>query len=318
MTTSILQPTLIDPQDRQQALFTLLLPGSNRKQASRFEAFAAQQRIGLDLLWGVRDETGRIESCVLCVPAAGRTAMLFASPTVHEVQIPLRARLIDHALQALKSEDIDLVQALLPCEDALGSASHREGGLRFLAELVYMELSLPRMRQSTPLPDGVDLVPITTSELPELARVLKASYVETQDCPELGGLRRIDDIIEGHGAVGTVEPGGWMLLRVHGSFEGAILVNRASDGRGHELVYLGLSREVRGNGYGQMMLDHALHRVAASQSRRMTLAVDSRNTPALSLYERTGFRGTTRRHAFIRSVVDGEAGKTSCPPAVDN
>ena len=68
--------------------------------------------------------------------------MLFASPTVHEVQIPHRARLIDHALQALKSEDIDLAQALLPCED-VGSAPHREGGLRFPAELVYMELSCP-------------------------------------------------------------------------------------------------------------------------------------------------------------------------------
>ena len=135
------------------------------------------------------------------------------------------------------------------------------------------------MRQSTPLPDGVDLVPITTSELPELARVLKASYVETQDCPNWWFSAASMTSSK------AMEP--WVRLnRGAGCCSACMdrsrerLVNRASDGGG-ELVYLGLSREVRGNGYGQMMLDHALHRVAASQCQ-MTLAVDSRNTPGVS------------------------------------
>ena len=318
MTTSTLQPTLIEPQDRQQALLTLLQPGSNRKHAGRFEAFAAEQRIGLDLLWGLRSESGTIESCVLCVPAAGRTAMLFASPITHGEHVVPRARLISHALDALVAEDIDLAQALLPCEDTLGAAAHLEGGFHFLAELVYMELSPPRAGHATPLPSGVELVPITTAELPELATVLEASYIDTLDCPELSGLRHIEDIIEGHGAIGTVEPGGWTLLRVDGEFSGAILVNRASDDQGHELVYLGLSPQVRGNGYGRLLLHHALQRITGARSRRLTLAVDSRNTPAISLYSSTGFRRTTQRQAFIRSVTEASAGKTSCPPSVDN
>ena len=243
--------------------------------------------------------------------------MIFSSPVIREGQIPHRARLISHAVEQLKGEDIDLAQALLSCDDGMGRAAHLDGGLQFLAELVYMELSLPRTWNPPTLPAGIELVPITTDELPDLAGVLEASYIETQDCPELGGLRRTQDIIEGHGAIGTVEPGGWTLLRVDGRFHGAVLVNQSSDARGHELVYLGLSKDVRGNGYGKLLLDHAIHRVIGNRSRSMTLAVDTRNQPAISLYTNTGFRSTTRRHAFIRSVATGPAGKTTCPPPVD-
>ena len=70
MTTSILQPTRIDPQDRQQALFPLLLPGSNRKQASRFEAFAAQREQG---------QGGG--TCSLSAPTPWRSMARHESPT---------------------------------------------------------------------------------------------------------------------------------------------------------------------------------------------------------------------------------------------
>ena len=137
----------------------------------------------------------------------------------------------------------------------------------------------------------------------QLSSVLESSYEGTLDCPGLCGLRQTRDIIAGHRALGRVEPDGWILLKVDGHFEGVIMINRSPDKSGYELVYLGMSKAVRNRGLGRYLLEEAVHRFSGRGPRRMTLAADANNTPALSLYASMGFTASMRRTACIRPVM---------------
>ena len=228
--------------------------------------------------------------------------MVFTSPTLHQSHVDTRATLIEHALEALQDEEIDLAQALLPCEDRLAETAHLAGGFGHLATLVYMERHLSSSSPAPPMPRGVELVLWDEGLESQLSSVLESSYEGTLDCPGLCGLRQTRDIIAGHRALGHVEPEGWILLKVDGHFQGVIMINRSPDESGYELIYLGLSKAVRNRGLGRFLLEEAVHRFSGRGPRRMTLAADTNNTPALSLYASMGFTANMRRTACIRPV----------------
>ncbi|MEM6393681.1 MAG: GNAT family N-acetyltransferase [Planctomycetota bacterium] len=70
----------------------------------------------------------------------------------------------------------------------------------------------------------------------------------------------------------------------------------------YELVYLGVAKRFRGRGLAGRLLRHGMARVHARGGKRLLLAVDDRNEPAVSLYRSLGFRATARKLAMIRST----------------
>jgi len=306
MSSSLLQPEMIGIEERQEALLALLQPGSGRSMAARFEQYATENSIGLDWIWGCRDAEGTLESSVLCVPSAGRTAMIFLSSVRNRDQVQQRATLLQHALSYLQDQDVDLGQSLLSCDDKLGHDAHVAGGLEPLTTLLYMERSMTRAYATPPPAAGVELIAWSDCMDDSLGCILDASYEETLDCPGLCGLRRTEDIILGHKSSGCHDPDGWLLAKVDGVFAGAVLVNPSSENDNIELVYLGLAPPVRGRGLGKHLLETQLARYSGSTFRRVTLAVDTKNLPAIRIYEDLGFRGTAHRNAYI-SCLAGQA-----------
>ena len=69
-----------------------------------------------------------------------------------------------------------------------------------------------------------------------------------------------------------------------------------------ELVYFGLVPLARGKGLGELLMQHTLHTAVAANARQLTLAVDARNTRALSLYHRHGLRQVCSRIALMRDL----------------
>lgn len=272
--------------------------------ARRFLDYASESTLRLDLVWSLLDANDQIEATVLVAPAAGRTAMLFASrpstPTHHLGM----GELIDAAIDGLQSTDIVLAQALL---DPGASEEHEifeAGGFSRLASLDYLERPIPRF-QSIKFPklqDDVSIEPWDPRNRDEMISILDRSYQETLDCPGLTGLRRTEDILEGHIASGIFTPEWWHLLRVDGRTEGVLLFNRASDKATIELVYLGISRDIRGRGFGRVLLSHGLAALDGESGRAIVLAVDRNNAPAVRLYRRSGFRVAVKRVAFVRQV----------------
>jgi ribosomal protein S18 acetylase RimI-like enzyme len=142
------------------------------------------------------------------------------------------------------------------------------------------------------------------------AQTILASYGGSLDCPGLNGIRDIEDVIAGHKATGEFDPRLWFLLesgdgRDQGAAAGVLLLSRLPHADNVELVYLGLTPAARGKGLGDVMMRQALHAVAAEGLSRLSLAVDSTNTPALHLYYRHGMQRIGSRVAMIRALRRG-------------
>jgi ribosomal protein S18 acetylase RimI-like enzyme len=136
-----------------------------------------------------------------------------------------------------------------------------------------------------------------------LSRALERSYEQTLDCPELCGLREIGDVIESHKAAGHWRADLWCLVFEHGQPEGCILLNHCPEHDTVELVYLGLSTQLRGRGIGRALLERALPQVARLGAESITCAVDRRNAPAMTLYKRLGFEEFSSRDALVRAFT---------------
>lgn len=303
----------IGPERRAEAIERLVTAGHNpdRDHARRFIEYAVSHRINLEGLWSRLDRRGRVMQTALAVPSPGRTAMVFASHVTNAVEIPLLAGLIDHTCGDLARSDVNLAQALLDPGERLDQDAFRSGGFFDLAVLSYLERSLPSHRASRPQspqwPSGVVPVTYADSMRGELLDVLQQSYEETLDCPGLRGYRTVEDILEGHRASGLFDRTLWAILRVEGAPAGALLLNPSSDHHSIELVYVGLIKRCRGRGLGTQLLRHGLLLIDGRRERTLTLAVDELNAPALSLYQREGFRPALRRTALIRPLKSESA-----------
>ena len=272
--------------------------------ANRFLDYARETRIRLDLIWSLLGEDGGIEATVLAAPAAGRTAMLFASRPASKRRIPAMGSLIRTATDQLADADVALAQALL---DPSSTEEHRifeAGGFLKLAQLDYLERPIPRFRsiRPEPLPQDITIESWDPRNRAEMLNLLERSYEETLDCPGLTGMRRTEDILEGHLAAGVFMPDWWSILKVDGKSQGVLLFNRAADGNTIELVYLGMSRSVRGRGLGRLLLTNGLAGLDNADGRAVVLAVDRANGPAVRLYRRFGFRLSVKRVAYVRAI----------------
>ena len=141
-----------------------------------------------------------------------------------------------------------------------------------------------------------------------LEQALELSYEETLDCPELAGLRALSDIVASHRAVGDYDPRLWWLVEREARTEGCALLNRCPEQRCVELVYIGLSRALRGMSLGSRLMESLIN-ACAPLERELRCAVDSRNAPARAMYDRLGFRevGRTERVAILRKDLTSPA-----------
>lgn len=216
--------------------------------------------------------------------------------------------------------DIEIIQAVMthgelsPAEKSAYEECFRSAGLERVAELVQIEWIAPestsrskldpsihrREDGSIEIADGVILLDANEFEFDDFAEIVESTYTDTLDVPELNGIRSTHNTIEGYAA--CVQEGHlpWWVVKMDGRAAGCLLLCPHQQEL-VELVYLGLIPEARGQGIGLSILsfvqDWAVHRGAI----RIVAAVDSRNRPALQLYEKAGYQEFSRADAWIKA-----------------
>ncbi len=317
------------PADLRVAAAERLVTSPDRARAARRLVESAERHgIDLDLMWGAIGPGRRtVGQVCLAVPSAGRTAMLFLSaPSPDralgraEEQTERLTRVLRTALREIPQvagTPLRLAQILVEPDQAWAEAACRGAGMTWVGRLQFMRLAWPARGEiggaapEDAWPAGVRVEPLGApggSGLDAAARsalgaALEASYEDTLDCPELCGLRATDDVIDSHMATGAFDPSRWWIVRMHDRPEGCCLLTHCPGTRSVELVYLGLSGRLRGMGLGWRVLRHALSRLGAVDARELTCAVDTRNAPALRLYERAGFRAFGARTGFVSALA---------------
>ena len=241
---------------------------------------------------------GRLLGSLICMTIPGASALLWPPQVERDAEdhIVIEDRLVQHAVAWLRRRGAKLGQTMLVPEEAFLAATLQRNGFRHVTTLCYMRIEL-----ETPAPATKAFLtyqPYSTN--PDLFhRTLLQTYEATQDCPELTGVRTIDEIMEGHRAQGQHDPAFWWLALLHNEPAGVMLMTRMPEWNSWDVAYVGVAAPVRRRGLGREMMYKALAEARQQQSPYLTLSVDKRNEAAWHLYEQLGFEVFDRREVFL-------------------
>jgi ribosomal protein S18 acetylase RimI-like enzyme len=271
------------------------------EQVVDFLRFAMYRGIDVSDIW-LASRRGAIVWAVLPVTSPGRTMVLFSpphvAPTLQDTVVP---ELIARALAEAAERGVHLAQALIDPADVSVISLYQRMGFERLAELLYLSREIRRADQPQ-LPIACHFENYSPQTHGLFARTIVATYQNSMDCPGLNGRRDIEDVLAGHKAVGTFDPKMWFVLSEGEQPLGVVLLNRSPHTEAIELVYLGLIASARGQGIADLLMRQALWTAVQANGRQLTLAVDSRNTPALLLYQRHGMKTNCSRVAMLKDL----------------
>jgi ribosomal protein S18 acetylase RimI-like enzyme len=246
----------------------------------------------------VRGEQG-LAGALISAPVAGAGGIIWppavAAPLHREA---VEDRLVGEALHWLQGQGAKLAQCLLSePEVAMGDSLVRNGFAR-VTDLWYTRHVLTGIDARAPT-ETLTLETYAECDRGVFQQTLLRSYEGTRDCPEVNGIRTIEEVIAGHKNQGTYDPDLWWLARVRGTPAGVMLLTEMVEWRGWDLIYLGVVPEQRRRGVGRELTEYALRAARAAGQRQLTLSVDVRNEPAWNLYHSLGFEAYERRTVFL-------------------
>jgi ribosomal protein S18 acetylase RimI-like enzyme len=293
-----------NPNEVQLAVAMVLGSPSKPAPASQVIDFinaAPQRRIDVRAAWVVQS-SNRIVWSILPVINPGRTCLLLAPGDLPDSTFRAATQLVNQICRGLAEGGLHLSQVLLEPQHARPRRLFTSTGFNEIAELIYLQGYIPKALQPAPITNQMRWLSYSRQTHDILAQTIIRTYENSLDCPALSGLRHIDDILAGHQATGEFDPSAWQLLVENDNPLGVVLLSRIPHTDVMELVYLGLVPEARNRGLGSILMRHAMHVSLRDQRRKISLAVDSKNSPALKLYYRFGLQQVATRHALIRDL----------------
>ncbi len=241
----------------------------------------------------------RLIGAVVCQVQPGRTAVVWPPRVVADAPPGTSGRLLNEVVQRLSGKEVRLASALLTKRDAKDEEVFTASGFAHLTDLLYLVSTaedFPFSRPSAPL----DFEPYRLEIHCRLASIVEATYVGSLDCPQLDGVRDVNDVLAGYRDTGEFSPERWLVVGHEGRDVGCLLLADHPQEDTWELVYMGLIASARGRGWGKWLVRHAQWLTRQAGRSRLVVAVDSTNTPAVELYGANGFRGWDQRRVYAR------------------
>jgi ribosomal protein S18 acetylase RimI-like enzyme len=289
------------PEDREAALrliFQHLESADRQKRVANALHLMELGKLSPEGLFVIRDRQ-TVAGAMICLPIPGAGALVWPPRTVpSSLRNQVEDALIDQVRAWLRQRGAKLGQALLSKDEAILAAPLERNGYRHITTLRYLRCSgkLPLMstRQS-----GLVWQPYDPQDSAVFARTLLRTYQGTRDCPEVNGVRTIDEILDGHKADAGCNLEHWWLASDADGPVGVLLVNESAEWEAWEVAYVGVVPEARGRGMGRQLMLKALTAAHEANVAQLTLCVDARNTPALRLYQELGFEPYDEREVYL-------------------
>jgi len=243
---------------------------------------------------------GRLRGALFYQPVAGASGLIWPPQTQPKTDTRIEHLLIQQACQLLSDQGAKLIQSLLTLEEAFLGAPLERNGFRHITQLRYMRHDLQFPMRFFQAKDQLTYQTYASGEAKLFHQTLLRTYEATQDCPEVNGVRDIEEIIAGHKSQGRHHPDNWWLASDRGQPVGVLMLAEMAEMKSWELLYLGVVAEARGHGIGRELARKALWEALALEAPQLTLSVDVRNHPALSLYKDVGFEAYDQREVYLK------------------
>lgn len=207
--------------------------------------------------------------------------------------------LLDAASRWLPRRRVRIAQIQVELDNRTDDRFLRRHGYESLADLLYLVAVENQFPAKLP-PGPLEFEPYCVANHTRLAQLVEATYQQTLDCPQLDGVRQIEDILVGYRATGVFDPSRWLIVRHQGENVGCLLLADHPENENWELVYMGVVAGHRGHGWGIDIARRAQWLTRQAGRPRLVLAVDAANRPAIRTYAAVGFRAWERRSVFLR------------------
>jgi mycothiol synthase len=242
----------------------------------------------------------QVIGAMICSPAPGASGIAWPPQVADGPQREVIEDLLtQQALAWLRQRGAELVQCLMTEQEVPQAAPLQRNGFRHITCLWYLrhhlELTASQLRSD------VHFQYETYAECDRTVfhNTLVRTYEQTLDCPEVNGVRTVDQIIEGHRSQGVHDPGRWWLAQHGGAPVGVLLMTHMPEWGSWDIAYVGVIAPARGHGFGRELTLKALYEARAAEQTQVTLAVDARNRPAWDMYRTVGFETYDRREVFL-------------------
>lgn len=273
--------------------------GTWAAQVADLLASVRRRTVSIDLLLGAYRGSELVTAC-LAAESPGAAALVFV-PGKLETDVKYRATVATlKSLQALAwDRSIVLLEVLVaPGRGVLGDLL-KESGFRYLTCLRYLTRDAARKGISFKAAHDLEWVEYAPDRELLFQHAVEETYAQSQDCPELTGLRRTAEVLAGHRATGIFDPALWWMAMRGDRPVGVMLLNRIPHRPVLEVVYMGVAHAARRTGVADALLRRALDVGARIGVVALSLAVDQRNTPARRMYARWDFVEKGARDAWI-------------------
>jgi ribosomal protein S18 acetylase RimI-like enzyme len=240
----------------------------------------------------------RMVGAMRIVVQPGKTAFVDPPRIAPDEPAETAAALLAGAVASLPSQGVRLAQSLLEMDHGADAEALKAGGFRHASDLLYL-VSLAGAFPESPPAVNLEFVPYA-SAAERMAYVVEQTYAGSLDCRAIDDVRRVEEVLAGYQGTGKFDPDLWLLARHEGSDVGCLLLAPDASGAAWELVYLGVVPEARLRGFGTGMVRHAQWLAKQAGCRRMRLAVDAANEPAIRVYSAAGFTAWERMCVFLR------------------
>ncbi|RMF94593.1 MAG: GNAT family N-acetyltransferase [Planctomycetota bacterium] len=271
------------------------------------ESAAAGERCGILV---ARDLDERTLGALAWYIQPGRTAIATPPGVVPPAGNRLITELLRRACREVERYHIDLMFLTLESHRHYMIRAIEEAGLKHLANLAYMVATLDEFPEAPPR-SALKLHPYGETSPSKFAAIVEATYEDTLDCPALNGMRDIDDVLSGYKTIGQSPTSLWYVIMAENRPVGCLLLADHPDTESLELVYMGLIKSARGNGWGLAATQYAQWIARQLGRRSILLAVDEANEPALHMYSKAGFCAFERRLVFMYRPTPDESGQAA-------
>jgi GNAT superfamily N-acetyltransferase len=245
----------------------------------------------------VVQEGNQLHGAMVCLPLRGAGALVWPPYVLENPQRQaMENQLVQTGLSWLRSKGAKLVQAILHRVEVPLAEPLVRNGFTHVTRLCYLRHNLAR-----PVANWIPFAVQTYSPANQnrFHEILLRTYEGTLDCPEVNGLRTIEEIIEGHQSQGIFKPEHWWLALEESQPVSVLLTVANPESQSWDLSYLGVVPEARGRGWGRRLIQLAIHEARSAGVSNLTVAVDARNHPAWNLYLALGFEPTGEREVCL-------------------
>jgi mycothiol synthase len=257
-------------------------------------------------LW-VASRKGELRGTVMAQIQPGKAALISRPQLAPQEPRETARLLMTRMLADLPRKGVQLAQVLLDEDHGPDAELFRSLEFRHAANLLHM-VSLDSAFPTTVLAAGLEFVAYSVAEHDRLTRLVERTYTDSLDCPEIDGVREIEDVLAGYRAVGTFDPSRWLIVSDDNQDVGCLILTDHARDRQWELIYLGVVPEARGRGLGLALTRHAQRLAGQAGRQRLMLAVDAANQPAIDAYRAAGFIVWGHRSVFLHVFPKAHVG----------